>query len=49
LKFLFQLESANFKGSLTVEKKIVELIRKEEERQALQQTARSCTTKADVR
>jgi len=40
LKFPFQLEPRNFRGTTTIEKKFAELIRKEEERQALQQMAK---------
>jgi len=34
LKFLFQLELVNFKGTPAIVKKFAELIRKEEDRQA---------------
>ena len=34
LKFSFQFEPDNFKGSLVIEKKFTELIRKEGEKQA---------------
>jgi len=40
LKFLFQLEPVNFKGTPAVMKKFAELIQKEEDRQASLQTAK---------
>lgn len=40
LKFLFQLEPGNFKGTPAVVKKFAELIQKEEDRQAQLQTAK---------